>query len=162
MSEDEAERFGIDPDERKSYVRLDRAKANIVRAMKATWYRLVSVPLGNMTELYSEGDEVQALEIWTPPDVWRDLDAERINRILDKIDAGLPDGNRYSGARSAKKRAAWKVIVEEMPEKAEAQAREIIRAWLKSGLLVSREYENPIDRKSAEGLFVDPAKRPIA
>jgi hypothetical protein len=162
MSEAEAEQFGIDPDERKSYIRLDRAKANIVRAIKATWYRLVNVSLGNTTELYPEGDEVQALEVWVPPDAWLDLDAGRINRILDKMGAGLPDGNRYSGARSAKKRAAWKVIVEEMPEKAEAQAREIIKAWLKSGLLISREYENPIDRKSAEGLFVDPAKRPTA
>lgn len=160
MSEAEAEQFGIDPDERKSYVRLDRAKANIVRAIKATWYHLVSVSLGNATELYPEGDEVQALEAWTPPDAWLDLDAERINRILDKIDAGMSDGNRYSSAPSAKKRAAWKVIIDEVPDKAEAQAREVIKGWLKTGLLINREYENPTDRKQADGLFVDPLKRP--
>jgi hypothetical protein len=85
------------------------------------------VPIGNATELYPEGDEVQALEAWMPPDPWVDLDAERINQILDKIDAGLPDGNCYSAAPNAKQRAAWKVIVEEVPEKAEAQAREIIQ-----------------------------------
>ena len=162
MSEKEAEQFGIDLDERKSYVRLDRAKANIVRAMKATWYRLVNVPIGNATELYPEGDQVQALEVWVPPDAWIDLDAERINRILDKIDAGMPDGNRYSDAPRATRRAAWKVIIEEMPDKTEAQAREIIRTWVKTGVLVSRTYENPTDRKSAEGLFVDAAKRPTA
>jgi DNA polymerase I-like protein with 3'-5' exonuclease and polymerase domains len=160
MSEAEAEHFGVDPDERKKYVRLDRAKANIVRAIKAAWYRLVNVPIGNATALYPEGDEVQALEIWVPPDAWVDLDAERIIRILDKIDAGMPDGNRYSGARSAKKRAAWPIVVAEVPDKPEAQAREIIKGWLKTGLLISREYENPNDRKKAEGLFVDPAKRP--
>jgi hypothetical protein len=160
MSEAEAEQFGIDPDERKSYVRLDRAKANIVRAIKASWYRLVNVPLGNATELYPEGDHVQALEAWVPPDPWVDLDAERVNRILDKIDAGLPEGNRFSAAPNAKQRAAWKVIVDEIPERTEAQAREIIRTWLKGGLLVSREYSDSKDRKRVEGLYVDPTKRP--
>ena len=45
MSEDEAKQFGVPEHERKSYVRLDKAKANMVRAMKATWLRLVNVPL---------------------------------------------------------------------------------------------------------------------
>jgi hypothetical protein len=160
MTEDEAEHFGINPNERKGYVRLDRAKANIVRAVKAAWLHLVSVSLGNTSELYPEGDEVQAIEAWVPPDPWLDLDAERINQILDKIDAGMPDGSRYSGAASAKKRAAWKVITNEMPDKTEAQAREIIKAWMSTGLLNTAEYENPVDRKKAEGLFVDPRKRP--
>jgi hypothetical protein len=47
-----------------------------------------------------------------------------------------------------------------VPGKNEAQAREIIKAWLKDGLLVVREYENPADRKKANGLYVDPLKRP--
>jgi hypothetical protein len=160
MSEEEANRFGIDADERKSYVRLDRAKANLVRAIKAMWFRLVSVPLGNATARYPEGDDMQAIETWVPPDAWQDLDARCINQILDKIEAGMPDGNRYSGARSAKKRAAWQIFIDVMPEKNEAQAREIIKTWLKEGLLVSREYENPADRKKAEGLYVNPTKRP--
>src|SRR5262249_49536095 len=150
----------IDPDTRKSYVRLDRAKANIVRTTKASWYRLVSVPLGNATELYPDGDAVQALETWVPPDPWDDLRPDRINRILDKIDAGMPDGNRYSGAASATKRAAWPIIVAEMPEMVEAQAREVIKDWLGRGVLISREYKKPGDGRKIEGLCVDPAKRP--
>jgi hypothetical protein len=160
MTEVEAKQFDIDPDERKSYVRLDRAKANIVRAIKASWYRLVSVPLGNVSELYPEGDDVQAIEVWTPPDPWIDLDTGTINRILDKIDAGMPDGNRYSGAASAKKRAAWSIVTAEIPEKTEAQAREVIKGWLATGLLINREYEDPAKRRKVEGLYVDPAKRP--
>ena len=160
MTADEADRFGIDPDERKSYVRLDRAKANLVRAIKASWFRLIGVSLDNATTLYPEGDEVQAIDVWIPPDVWEDLDAIRVNLILDKIDAGLANGVRYSADGKAKKRAAWKIIVEIVPEKNEAQAREIIKAWVKSGLLISRPYENPGARKEEGGLFVDPTKRP--
>jgi DNA polymerase len=160
MTAEEAECFDIDPEERKSYVRLDRAKANIVRAIKAVWFRLISVPLDNATEQYPDGDEVQALEPWIPPDAWQGLDDQHINLILDKIDAGLPDGNRYSADGNAKKRAAWKVVVEVMPEKSKAQAVEIIKTWVKGGLLISRTYENPVERKEAGGLYIDPAKRP--
>jgi DNA polymerase len=162
MSEVEAKQFGIELDLRKGYVRLDRAKANIVRAIKASWYHLVSVQLDNSTDQYPEGDAVQALETWTPPDV-QDLDPDSGNRILDKIDAGMPDGNRYSGAASAKKRAAWPIVAAEMSDMTEAQAREIIKEWLRRGVLISREYDKPNEghgSKKADGLFVDPAKRP--
>jgi hypothetical protein len=71
MSEDEAKRFGTDLDERKDYVRLDRAKANIVRrSIKALWLHMVSVRLDNATALYPDGDEVQAIEGWIPPEAW--------------------------------------------------------------------------------------------
>jgi hypothetical protein len=161
MSEEEAKRFGIDPDERKAYVRLDKAKANIVRTVKASWFKLVSIRLGNKSETYPEGDEVQAIEPWTPPDAWQGLSAEHIGLILDKLEAGMPDGNRYSGDGNARKRAAWLVVVE-ITGKTEAQAREIIRTWLKDGLIAAREYENQQDRKKAKGLYVDPIKRASA
>ena len=54
MSEDEAKQFGIPADERKRYMRLDKAKANIVRAVKARWFKLVSIPLGRGAAFLSE------------------------------------------------------------------------------------------------------------
>jgi hypothetical protein len=118
----------------------------------AKWFHLVGVQLDNPTERYPSGDNVQTVEPWTPPDIWEGLDDDTLRRILDRIDAGLPDGNRYSAAASAKARAAWKAVVEELPEKTEAQAREIVKTWIKKGVLERYEYENPKDRHSAEGL----------
>jgi hypothetical protein len=46
------------------------------------------------------------------------------------------------------------------PEKTEGQSREIIRAWLKTGLLLEFDYENEATRKGAKGLRVDSTKRP--
>ena len=40
---------------------------------KATWFRLVSVPLGNATPQYPNGDHVQAVEPWIPPKTWEGL-----------------------------------------------------------------------------------------
>jgi hypothetical protein len=140
---------------------MDSGKVNITRPLGAAkWFRLVSVSLGNATDMYPNGDEVQTVELWKPPDTWSDLGIDLLNRILTAIDAGLPDGNRYSDAPNVIDRAAWKVVVDHAPNKTENQARDIIKTWVKNGVLVRDEYENPATRKSVKGLRVDPKKRP--
>ena len=67
MSTDEAKAFGIDEDQRKSYIRMDSAKVNITRHLgNAKWFRLIGVRLGNATEMYPNGDEVQTVEPGSP------------------------------------------------------------------------------------------------
>jgi hypothetical protein len=160
MSEDEAKQFGIPADMRKSFMRLDKAKANIVRAAKARWFQLVSVSLNNATAQYPEGDEVQAIERWQPPEVWADISAEALNAILDDIEAGLPDGRRYTSHGKAKDREAWKAVQRRCPGKPEAQCREIIREWIKADVLAEDKYPDPVSRKERSGLRVDANKRP--
>jgi len=162
MSSDEAKSFGIAEAERKQFIRIDSAKVNITKGGGAAkWFHLVGVRLDNATDLYPNGDEVQTVELWKPPRAWGDLGVDLLNQMLTRIDAGLPDGNRYSGApRTGEERAAWRVITELAPAKTEAQAREIIKTWVKNGVLVGREYINPVTRKAVVGLNVDNAKRP--
>ena len=62
--------------------------------------------------------------------------------------------------RPADDRAAWKVVVEHAPAKTEGQAREVIKTWVKNGVLVRYDYDNPVTRKSVKGLRVDPRKKP--
>jgi hypothetical protein len=160
MSTDEAKAFGLEEEQRYTLIRMDSGKVNIApRPWNAKWFHLVGVQLDNSTKLYPSGDNVQTVEPWTPPDIWEGLDDDAFRRILDRIDAGLPDGNRYSAAPTARTRAAWKAVVEELPEKTEAQAREIIKAWVKNGVLECYQYENPKDRHPAEGLRVKDKKR---
>jgi AAA domain len=161
MNPEEAEAFAISEDDRKSYIRMDSGKVNITRPLGAAkWFHLVSVPLGNATDMYPNGDEVQTVELWKPPDTWSDLSIDLLNRILTAIDAGLPNGNRYSDAPNVIDRAAWKVVVDHAPNKTEVQAREIIKIWVKNRVLVRDEYENRATRKPVKGLRVDPVKRP--
>ena len=161
MNPDEAKSFNVPEDQRRQYVRLDRAKINLARSGgPANWFKLVGVALGNGTELYPSGDEVQTVEPWSPPDTWAETDDALLNRILSEIDAGMPDGTFYSAGPKASTRAAWSVICKFAPQKSEAQAREMIRVWIKNGLLVERDYDNPATRKPAKGLHVDDAKRP--
>ncbi len=161
MSPEEAEQFGIAEADRRSLIRMDSGKVNIAPpSREARWFRLVGVPLGNSTEAYPNGDEVQTIEPWQPPDTWAGLDHAMLNRVLDQIEAGLPNGSRYSAAGPARERAAWRVVVEHAPEKTEKQVREIIRAWLKSGTLYEDEYTDPERRAVVKGLRVNAAKRP--
>ena len=161
MSEDEAKTHDIAPEERWSYVRLDGAKVNIAaRLTKPTWFRLVGVSIGNATSEYPAGDTVQVVEPWTPPETWGDLSSALLNQILNEIEKGLPDGNRYTNAPSAKERAAWKVIQRFAPHKTGAQAREIIKTWVKNGVLVTFSYTNPVTRHEVTGLQVEHDKRP--
>lgn len=161
MSAEEARQFGMPEAERRAFIRLDSGKVNIAPpSREAKWFRLVGVPLGNGSELYPTGDEVQTVEPWKPPSAWQDMDAILINRILDDIEAGLENGSRYSNNSRAGERAAWAVVVKHMPEKTEPQAREIIRIWVKNGVLYPESYEDTEQRKTREGLRVDISKRP--
>jgi AAA domain len=161
MSEDEAKDFNVSDQDRKSYVRMDSGKVNTTKASAtAKWFRLIGVRLGNATELYPNGDEVQTVEVWRPPETWADLSAEAINDILDRIHIGLGGGNYYSDAAKAGDREAWKAVTKFAPKKTEKQAREIIRTWVKNGVLAPFDYVNPDTRKKVSGLKVDPDKRP--
>jgi AAA domain len=161
MSQEDATAFNINEELRREYIRVDSAKVNTTKHLGAAkWFHLVGVRLGNRTETYPNGDEVQTVEPWTPPQTWGDLTKDTLKQILTDIDAGLSDGNRYTDAPTATKRAAWKVVTKNAPYKSEPQARQMIRSWVKNGVLVSREYDDPVEYKSVQGLWVDHSKRP--
>lgn len=160
MTTDEAATMGIPDEERVRLIRVDDAKANLVlKSPKARWYRLASINLGNGTSDYPNGDNVQAVEQWTPPDTWEGLDTATINDILNDLDAGI-DGERYSDANAARDRAAWKAVQAHAPDKTAGQCKAIIKTWVKTGLLTVEEYQSPDRREPTKGLSVDASKRP--
>jgi AAA domain len=98
MSEEEAKRFDINPDERASYIRLDKGKVNLAPpARTATWFKLVGVPLLNGTAEYPSGDAVQTVVPWEPPKLWDGLASATLNAALTDIDHGMPNGQRSGG-----------------------------------------------------------------
>ena len=111
MTPEEAQSFGVNETERRRLFRVDDAKLNIAPMSEAKWFRLVGVNIDNASDLYPAGDNVQTVEVWKPPDLFTDISVPVLNAILDEIEAGLPDGNRYSDAQEcADDRAAWHVI----------------------------------------------------
>jgi hypothetical protein len=45
-------------------------------------------------------------------------------------------------------------------DRTEPQCREIIKTWIKNGVLVAEDYDDPVERKPRKGLSVCDAKRP--
>jgi hypothetical protein len=161
MSPEESARFNIAEDERRAYVRLDRAKLNIARTSgPAIWFKLIGVALGNASDTYPAGDEVQTVEVWHPPDAWAGTSTVGLNAILSDISRGMDNGQRYSNAPNAAERMVWPVVQKHYPDKPEGQCREIIHAWLATGLLYPKEYADPVQYKPRKGLYVDDTKRP--
>jgi hypothetical protein len=162
MDETEAKQFSIEQLDRRSFVRLDSAKVNIARpANTATWFKLVSVNIGNATEAYPNGDEVQTVVPWNPPRVWEGLSSVILHTVLTEIDTGMPNGQRYTDAGGGKgDRAAWKVVQKHCADRSEGQCREIIKTWVKNGVLYVVEYDDPVDRKKRKGYRLDASKRP--
>jgi hypothetical protein len=161
MTEDEAKAFNIPLERRALYVRLDSSKVNIAPpSQDATWFELVGVTLGNGTAQYPSGDEVQTVVPWQPPKTWAGLSNEHLNAALTNIDAGMADGQRYSDAARAPTRAAWPVVQRRCPDRTESRCREIIKTWVKNGVLDNEEYDDPVDRKPRKGLRLNQTKRP--
>lgn len=158
MSREDAEAFGVSENERARYVSLNDGKANLQLKERARWYRLASVNIGNGDENYPNGDNIQVVEEWSPPDEWCDVTDALWNKILDEIDAGV-DGNRYSSAPNARDLAAWKVVQQHL-DRTEKQCRHIVNTWVRNGVLVVREYFSYAARKDMKGLYVVEEKRP--
>jgi hypothetical protein len=160
MSAEEGRMLGLEPSEWPYLVRMDKAKVNLAPpADQTTWFKLVGVAIGNATADYPNGDEVQTVEPWYPPDVWAGLTPVVIKAILTEIDQGLPDGRRYSDHHLVEEECqAWRVVVRHVPGKSEAAAKRVIKQWVKNSLLVVQSYTNPVSRKERNGLFVDPEK----
>jgi hypothetical protein len=158
MTIDEQELFNVD--NRKSFVRVDSQKVNLCPSSQARWYQLVGVELGNITDTYPLGDEIQVAEPWCPPDLFFGLSHALLNAMLDEIDRGLPDGDRYSNENAARNGAAWKVIQQYAPQKTEEQCKEIIKEWVAKGVLYVADYINTQRRETVKGLHVNGAKRP--
>jgi hypothetical protein len=157
MTADEATELNVSDEDRRHLVRLDPGKLNItVPATKADWFRLVSVKLGNGDAVHPNGDEVQTVASWDAPDFWAGLTISLANQILDVLDAGLPDGRRYSTAHNIgdDTRRAWRIVLDFAPDLSEAQAKMVINEWLKRKIVESRDYDDPTQRKPQKGLFV--------
>jgi hypothetical protein len=163
MSPEEAERADIADKERWRYVRIDDAKVNLSpKIERATWIKLVGVPLNNGTPDYPEGDVVRTIEAWTPQSAFGDLNDEQLNDALNEIAEGPEPGELYTiSRRNSSARWAGKVLVSRCG-RTEGQAAAILASWIKSGLLVEVEYHSKRNRRDAKGVKVDDTKRPGA
>jgi hypothetical protein len=150
MSDKEADRLGLETDQRRFHIRADNAKLNLAPPpSEAVWLRLESVLLPN-------GDKVQAVRRWEPPSPWGNLPMKLIVQVLDALAAGRPNGDLWSPRKEAKDGWAGRALVETAAV-TDGQAAEIIRQWIENKLLTVEDFTNS-DHQTRKGIKVDSAK----
>lgn len=91
MSERDAERLGVDPEQRHLWVRLDDAKANLsLASARAKWFRRVSVTIAN-------GDEVGVLVPGDPAPRGDATDPKTESAVMAEIDRAWRVGEPFGG-----------------------------------------------------------------
>jgi hypothetical protein len=159
MTRSRPKTFGITEDESRTLVRVDDSKVNLTpRSHKAMWFRMVGVSIGNASATYLNGDTVHTVECWVPADAFAKLNSATINCILNRIGVGPYENGKYSPSANARDRAAWPLVQEFCPNLTDKQSKEIIKTWIKNGVLFAKEHEDPKNRHKHAGLFV--GKRP--
>ena len=136
MTQKDAEDLGVDPDDRRWYVRLDDAKASMSPPADATtWFRRVSVELPNSgTGLGLSPDHVGVLERWTPPPR-EAVTVGRVIPILKEVQRAFDAGEPYTGAPQSPR-----YLLREMTKQfavPKGDARALIEDWKKNGVLVT-------------------------
>jgi hypothetical protein len=143
MSEGDAEKLGVAPDEKHLYLRLDDAKANLgLISPDANWYRKTSIELAN-------GDEVGVLapHIFTP--AHDSFSTHQAVEILTLIDQHWRDATPFSASVQSP-RYIVPTMVQSFGLSAKS-ARRLLRDWLSNGMVTSEIYNS--DSK-ARGLKV--------
>jgi hypothetical protein len=149
MTYKEANDFGIIESERRSYVRVDSGKLNITASGGgAMWYRLTGVMLGNCTETYPNGDNVQTVIPWTPPE--RKAEESFVvlhsvqQQIFADIDEAAQQGNPYTHYKTATTRHVYNLFQKHIPsnpgrEITKEMAEQKVQEWLDSCQLKERD-----------------------
>jgi hypothetical protein len=141
MSLEEANSFGIPPEERRGHFRVDGAKSNYAPAQDAEWYRLSPIEIEN-------GEIIAAALPWEPPSPFGKLTMAECVNILETIQRGFEANGKhygYAAGPNVKEGAAWTVITS-TGKATEAQAKGILKIWESEGTITKVPGSSPANR----------------
>jgi len=134
MTEEEADKLGIPPDQRRRHFRIDGAKSNYAPTQDAEWWRLAAYEIEN-------GEQIAACMPWQAPSPWAGLQWEQINRIMAEIEAG--PGREGALWMVDKKGAYWAGhVIMKHSTLNEKQAGVLLKAWEANGALQHETFTN--------------------
>jgi hypothetical protein len=134
MTEEEADKLGIRPEERRRHFRIDGAKSNYAPTQDAEWWRLAAYEIEN-------GEQIAACMPWQAPSPWAGLQWDQITRIMAEIEAG--PGRAGALWMVDKKGAFWAghVLIKHSSLN-EKQAGVLLKAWEANGVLQQQAFTN--------------------
>ena len=144
MDPDEGSRFGItDEAERRRYFSVQDDKHNRAPAEHAAWFRFASVDLGNATAL-EPGDNVGAVEPWTPPDPFDGLTGQHLYRVQLAIDGGeWRESSQVKDGTWVGVCVANALGLEADNPSDKARIKRLLQTWLGEGVLRIERRKDP-------------------
>ncbi|AZO79613.1 MULTISPECIES: AAA family ATPase [unclassified Bosea (in: a-proteobacteria)] len=135
MSKEEAERAGIEEGHRRLHFRVDDGKANMAPPMeRASWFKMVSVGLGNGRGLEPE-DNVGVATAWEMPGVLDSVTADDCERVIAMVRTD-PTYRHDSRASNWIGFAIGDVLGLDVDRKADReQVNRVLRIWIENGAL---------------------------
>ena len=154
----EAEKYGIEADERLSYYRLERAKANMAKRGTICWVHMIEVPIPNRPD-GSYGDTVAVPAVWTPPDAMQGISDTIAAAIASEIAKGEYKRDARAGSSWAGRLVGLRCGIDVTTKSGKERAKIILETLIKRGVLAveirtdknrnSREYVVPGGLRSA-------------
>jgi len=149
MSPDEAARAGVDNP--RAYFRSDNGKSSMSPPSdKATWFRLVSVDIGNASE-DEPGDHVGVVEAWTWPDPLDEVSVHDL-RAVQAIVAGGSWRANIQAADWVGHAVAQALRLDASNKQHKAKIIGLLKIWKSTGMLVEVEGK---DEKRKPRTFVE-------
>lgn len=142
MSQEEADKFGIPPEDRRRHFRVDGAKSNYAPAQDAEWWRLDGIEIPN-------GETVAACRPWTPPSPFDGLSYGDCVEVLNELAKG------HYGTRSNAKPWGGTPLMDKGLTKQRAQ--NVLNIWAKEKVLIVGEITKP-NGDTREAYTVDATK----
>jgi hypothetical protein len=152
MTTDEAAKMKIAEPWR--YIRIAGSKENYAPPPeKATWFKLISVPLGNGDDDYPKGDDVAVATTWQPRAAFAGMNATTLSAVFATLRESIHTPNKQA------KHTPWAgIVLVEVGGRNEDEASKIIRAWLESGVLVKTTYYHGASKNQVEKVTVNDVK----
>lgn len=122
---------------------------------KASWFRLVSVDLGNtaVDPLYPEGDNVAVATAWQPRKLFEGMDAPTLRAVFDCLKDVSHSPHRQS------KRAPWVgAPLVAIGGRSDREATQIVAAWMKEAVLSKTEAYDPETKNKVDRAVLNEAK----
>lgn len=146
MTEKEADLFGIRLERRHWFIRLDDAKANMSPpSAGAYWLERHSIHINNAA--MGDGDSVGVVSPWEPPDAFDGITVEKAREILLAINQNLCESGPWSSYKRSGDRWVGNLIKDMATDKSEGDAKQIIKTWMESGVLVESDFFEGKQRK---------------
>jgi hypothetical protein len=131
------------------YICIAGSKENYAPpAEKATWFKLIGVPLGNATECYPEGDEVAVAVIWQRRSMFEGMPPATLATVFNVLRQ-----SNYSPHRQAKNWAGK--VLKDIGSRDEVEATRIIGFWLENGVLTKVKHYDNVSRHNVDRVVLN-------